>query len=138
MSEALSYFAKTRLHYGDYDNDSRDPRRQFLVEIVEGVRRWISQQAVKGTNIGTQGVSSIYAHVVESISRTLSAHANVPVITKLLDDLRTLHERTNGFVRYELTSPLEIDRLHSAIRSAPPMAVHLIRNVIQPYIESIA
>jgi len=111
-----------------------------LETALRRASEWATQQVLRGSNKGEQDVNAVYTDVLSRIADT-GRHAGhrVDDLNKeaLIHELDEQAKRSVAFSRYDLISPIDIDKLTEPIRRATDDAYPMLVNVITPYVDSL-
>jgi energy-coupling factor transporter ATP-binding protein EcfA2 len=110
-----------------------------LEKTIEGLERWIRDEALKRTNIGEAGTRVVYADIAKRIAASrelggLTDSASEPLVPSLLE----LESRSKPYASLGLVSPPKLTEIVATLESSPPDTRSLIASVISPYVESLA
>jgi energy-coupling factor transporter ATP-binding protein EcfA2 len=128
-----------RLHLRDAverDVRVRMHARSALTRTIELTQEWIRDQAIRGSNVGSESANAIYRDIVKRLAH---AYSSTPKESGsvISDRVRELTTRNAEFSRYGFVPPLNIEDLLDSLEKASPENRSLIERVIEPYLNGL-
>lgn len=125
-----------RINEGPLDIDYL--RNMNIRKAIMRVEKWINRQVKNALRAGEINVYKIYTDIIKSFSEPhQNKHMEKKDISKLMDTLNLLAERSNLYSNFKMITPFNIEELVKSIRNASSDMHSTIWKVLEPYIEGL-
>src|SRR6266852_1188197 len=109
----------------------------LVTATIDRTVEWIRQQVTQASNVGAENANNIYVDIVRRIAKLpekgkLETSLSPRSITR---SLKIAAKRNDGYSRFELTAPLDVAPLISALAKAPARNRPVILTVLKPFVE---
>lgn len=111
----------------------------LLVESIQRAEWWIKTQTVSRSSEGESNVNALYAEILKRVSLLPldETHDPVGVVAQVEALVGRLEKRSREFARYGLAPEFNGRDIIAAVKNAPSTHLHIMSNVVRPYIESV-
>lgn len=111
-------------------------RAALAARTLDETFRWISSQAYRAANEGSESVNSIYGRVVRGLSGYVVSDIEVNT-AQLVSRLQSIANTSSLYARYEFTSPLSATEMAADIDQAQPGQRQVIQEILTPYLDGL-
>ena len=109
-----------------------------LSSAIEEASKWVSSNAIRATNVGTDTTNQIFARLIKGLAvQSNSAVESQRLTNKLLAKLDELEARNNDCEPFGLSSSFSGRELAQTLSSANSSSRQLMTEILQPYLESV-
>jgi energy-coupling factor transporter ATP-binding protein EcfA2 len=122
-----------------YEEKRRHPNAVdiLITSTVDRTTEWIRQQVTQASNVGAENANNIYIDIVRRIAKLpekgrLETSLSPRSITR---SLKMAAKRNERYSQFELTAPLDVGPLVTALANAHPRNRPVILSVLKPFVE---
>ncbi len=109
-----------------------------LKRAVKNLENWIRKQVIQGARLGERNTNTIYADIVNRITRSRKIITNIDEkALKLKEQLKDIRKRSLNYYKNGLVSRVESKQIEDVLEKTQSEKLQIIYSVIEPYVEGL-
>lgn len=117
-------------------------RDQSLRKSIQGLEKWLKDQAVSASQLGAVNVNHLYQDITQRITQSNNGtqEGSLDSRDQLITQLEDLEKRSNEFSQFGLASPLDMQKFVTVLRTQTneDASYSITWKVLKPYIDGVA
>lgn len=117
-------------------------RDQSLRKSIQGLEKWLKDQAVSASHLGAINVNHLYQDLTQRIAQSNNGtqESSPDSQAQLITQLKDLENRSKEFSYFGLASPLDMQKFVEVLQTQTneEVSYSITRQVLKPYIDSVS